>query len=69
MRITTLSTVCEILTAVLSEYYVILSGFDIKLDLFFSPPFHYDNKSCDVYVFGLWCQMGPVNPLPLSPPS
>lgn len=45
MRITTLSTVCEILTAVLSEYYVILSGFDIKLDLFFSPPFHYDNKS------------------------
>lgn len=46
MRITTLSAVCEILTAVLSEYYVyILSGFDIKLDLFFSPPFHYDNKS------------------------
>lgn len=58
MRITTLSTVCEILTAVLSEYYVILSEFDIKLDLFFPLPFIMTTKAYSDIVMYMFLDYG-----------
>lgn len=58
MRITTLSTVCEILTAVLSEYYVILSGFDIKLDLFFPLSFIMTTKAYSDIVMYMFLDYG-----------
>lgn len=58
MRITTLSTVCEILTAVLSEYYVyILSGFDIKL-YFFPLPFIMTTKAYSDIVMYMFLDYG-----------
>lgn len=58
MRITTLSIVCEILTAVLSEYYVIPSGFDIKLEIFFFLPFIMTTKAYSDIVMYMFLDYG-----------